>query len=113
MSVTIFGQPLIIVNSVAHARALLDVKSAIYSDRPKLVMGGELVGWENTLALTPYGSRFRSIRRLVHGLMGSRSGFVNRFGGTLELETHRLLRRVCEHPEGIAGAIRKYVLSYF
>lgn len=107
MSLNILGQPLIILNSVTHARALLDAKSSNYSDRPTLVMASELVGWKNTLALTSYGSRFRSIRRMLHRLMGSRPTFTERFGPMLELETLRFLRRVCDEPENVAHAIRK------
>uniref|UniRef100_A0A0W0G830 Putative OrdA protein n=1 Tax=Moniliophthora roreri TaxID=221103 RepID=A0A0W0G830_MONRR len=40
-SVTLMGQPMIIINS-ADIMAELDKKSAIYSDRPRLEMGGEL-----------------------------------------------------------------------
>jgi hypothetical protein len=109
MSVTIFGQTIIILNSAAHAHALLDKRSAICSDRPMLVMGGELVGWKNTLALTPYNARFRSIRRLLHQLMGSCTGVTTRFAPIMELETRRLLRRIYEQPENVAQAIRKCV----
>ena len=42
---------------------LFDKKSAIYSDRPKLWMGGELIGYSKTLVLAPYANRFRSYRR--------------------------------------------------
>jgi hypothetical protein len=46
---------------------LADKKSSVYSDRPTMVMGTELVGWGRALALVPYGERLRSLRRLLHG----------------------------------------------
>jgi hypothetical protein len=106
MSVSLLGQPIIIINSAAAAYDLLDKRSGIYSDRPSLMMGGELVGWKNTLALTPYGARFRSIRRMLHGLMGTRSALLP-YRPQIELESRRFLRRVLDRPEDVADATRK------
>lgn len=77
-SVTIFGLSVIILNSVDLALDMLDKKSAIYSDRPVFQMGGELVGWKNTLVLVPYSDRFRNYRKLFHQLIGTRSS-MSRF----------------------------------
>jgi len=41
-SVTVFGQPLIILNSLKVAMDILDKKSLKYSDQPVMPMGGEL-----------------------------------------------------------------------
>jgi hypothetical protein len=41
-SVTVFGRPLIILNSVKIAMEMLEKKSSKYSDRPVMPMGGEL-----------------------------------------------------------------------
>jgi hypothetical protein len=41
-SVTVLGRPLIILNSAKVAMDMLDKKSAKYSDRPVMPMGGEL-----------------------------------------------------------------------
>ena len=43
-SLTAFGQHLIIVNEAHIAVELLEKRSAIYSDRPTLVFGGEMYG---------------------------------------------------------------------
>lgn len=85
---------------------MLDKKSAIYSDRPTLQMGGELVGWKNTLVLLPYGDRFRRSRRLFHKLIGSQAAMA-RFFPQEELETRRFLRRVLTKPDDLAVHIRK------
>jgi hypothetical protein len=42
-SVTVFGQPLIVLNSVKAATDLLNNRSSLYSDRPVFQMSGELV----------------------------------------------------------------------
>lgn len=107
-SVTVLGQPLIILNSAKAAFEMLDKKSAIYSDRPALQMGGELVGWKNTLVLLPYGERFRRYRRLFHQLIGSHSA-MSRFLPVEEQEIHRFVRHVLAKPEDLSSHIRRSV----
>ncbi|PPQ69731.1 hypothetical protein CVT24_001317 [Panaeolus cyanescens] len=58
------GQPLIIINSRKVAADLLDKRSNIYSDRPKLEMIS-LVGWDRSLVLLPYGHEWRQQRKLI------------------------------------------------
>ncbi|KAG5716246.1 O-methylsterigmatocystin oxidoreductase [Termitomyces sp. T112] len=104
-SITIFGQPIVILNSAKIANEMLDKKSPIYSDRPVLQMGGNLVGWRNTLVLLPYGDRFRRFRHLFHGIIGSRAS-MKQFHYIEELETHRFLRRVLANPVDLAEHVR-------
>ncbi len=106
--VSLFGQPMIILNSPKVATEMLDKKSAIYSDRPRLVFGGEMVGWDQTLALTRYGDRFREYRRFMHQLIGGRNQ-VKRFHSLSETETRRFLRRVLEKPDHVQDHIRQCV----
>ncbi|KAG6908024.1 hypothetical protein DXG01_006443 [Tephrocybe rancida] len=105
-SITVLGQPIIILNSVKIANDMLDKKSHIYSDRPILQMGGNLVGWKNSLILLPYGDRFRRCRRMFRAIIGSRTT-VNQFSHIEELETHRFLRRVLTEPKELATHIRR------
>ncbi|KAG7451628.1 cytochrome P450 [Guyanagaster necrorhizus] len=106
VSVAFFGQRLIILNSAKTAVDLLDKKSSIHSDRPSIPMGGELVGWKNTLVLIPYGKRFRSYRRLAHQLFGNKAT-MEQFLPVEERETHRFLKRVLAQPENLSQHIRK------
>ncbi|KAK0484843.1 cytochrome P450 [Armillaria novae-zelandiae] len=105
-TVAFFGQRLIVLNSEKIAVDLLDKKSSIYSDRPTIQMGGELVGWKNTLVLVPYGKRFRNYRRLAHQLFGSQAT-MKQFLPVEERETHRFLKRILAHPENLSQHIRK------
>ena len=105
-SVTVLGQPIIIINSAEVAGDMLDKKSVIYSDRPILQMAGELVGWKHTLVLLPYGARFRRYRRLCHSLIGSQV-VVKRFFPSEELEARRFLRRVLMKPDDLSAHVRK------
>ncbi|KAJ4490596.1 cytochrome P450 [Lentinula aciculospora] len=89
-SVTVLGQPLIIVNSASVAKDMLDKHSAIYSDRPVI----------------PMGERFRNYRRLAHQLFGNASTMKS-FHPVEELETHRFLKRLLSRPAEFSNHIRK------
>ena len=62
----IFGNHLIALHDPAAAAALFEKRSAVFSDRPRIVFGGEMCGWENTLALQRYGDHFRLFRKEIH-----------------------------------------------
>ncbi|PBK94798.1 cytochrome P450 [Armillaria gallica] len=104
--VSSLGQQIVVINSVQTAMALLDKNSLISSDRPFVAMGGELVGWKNSLGLMPYGARFRNCRRLAHQLFGS-NATMKPFLPMVELETQRFLKRVSAKPEELSAHIRK------
>ena len=105
-TVSILGQQMIIVNSAKTALDMLDKKSAIYSDRPVMPMGGELVGWKDTLVLVPYGDRFRNYRKFFHQVIGSNAS-VSLFYPIEELETHRFLKSVLKNPDDLVTHIRQ------
>ncbi|KAK0234231.1 cytochrome P450 [Armillaria fumosa] len=105
-SVSILGKRMVVINSVPIAIALLDKKSLISSDRPFFAMSGELIGWKNGLALMPYDSRFRNLRRLAHQLFGTNAA-MKQFLPMVELETHRFLKRISAKPEELSAHIRK------
>ena len=109
VSVSIFGQQMIIVNSAKTAIEMLDKKSSIYSDRPIMQMGGELVGWKNTLVLIPYGERFRNYRKLFHQIIGTASS-MSRFHSAEEAETRKFLKSVLANPDDLATHVRKWDL---
>ncbi|KAF9006260.1 cytochrome P450 [Hymenopellis radicata] len=92
-SVTVFGKPFIILNSYRTAYALLDKRSLIYSDRPKLVMAGQMMGWGEIIGLLPYGEEFRSHRKMFHSLFGSKAT-IRRFYPMEELEAKNFMRRL-------------------
>ena len=101
------GQPMIIVNS-AEIMAELDKKSSVYSDRPRLEMGGELVGYSKTLVLVPYGERFRNYRRYISRMIGTPKSAAT-FSSLEEIEMHKFLKRVAENPSELSQHLRKFV----
>jgi hypothetical protein len=104
--VSVFGRSIIIINSVKTATEMLDEKSSIYSDRPVLQMGGELMGWNKSLGLTSYGNRFREYRKLAHQLMGTESA-VKRFSPMQEEQARRFCKRLLKEPDNLSTNIRK------
>ncbi|KAI0049998.1 cytochrome P450 [Auriscalpium vulgare] len=104
--VSALGQSVVVLNDVNAASEMLDKKSTIYSDRPVLVMGGELTGWKDTLALTRYGDRFKEYRKHMHSVMGSRTN-IEKTHGLFETEALEFLKRVLRKPQDLAENIRK------
>ncbi|KAJ7611293.1 cytochrome P450 [Roridomyces roridus] len=105
-SISILGQEIMILNSASAASALLDKKSSIYSDRPFVVMAGELGGWKDALGLMPYGDRYRRLRRSAHSLFGSQK-IMTSFHPLEEQEVHRFAKRLMEKPKDFAAHIDK------
>ncbi|KAF7980657.1 hypothetical protein HWV62_37069 [Athelia sp. TMB] len=60
----VLGTPIVVLNSFEAVTELLEKRAAVYSDRPRFVMVQELMGWAGAFSLMPYGSFWRSHRRL-------------------------------------------------
>ncbi|KAI1795415.1 cytochrome P450 [Ganoderma leucocontextum] len=107
VSIVLLGQPLVIINSYKHAYELLEKRSAIYSDRPHMIMAGDIVGWDQILVLLRYGSQFREYRRLMARALGSRKN-VEAFVPIVEEQTGKLLGRLLREPASdLPSQIRK------
>ena len=102
----VLGEKIIILNSSKAAVDLLDKRSATYSDRPVLVVCGEIIGWNRALPLTQYGPRFRELRKDFSRLIGSRAS-MEKFTPLLEKETAKFVARVIADPDSLARQIRK------
>ncbi|KAF9522935.1 cytochrome P450 [Crepidotus variabilis] len=104
---SLMGQPLIILNS-ADIMEEFDKQGANYSDRPVLQMGGELVGFNNLLGLTRYGSRLRSYRKQFSRFVGAPKN-IQSLQPLIEEETRKFLRRTLENSgsKKLIGNLRK------
>ncbi|KAJ7157101.1 cytochrome P450 [Mycena filopes] len=108
----VLGTTIIVLNDVTYATEMFERKSRIYSGRPTLVMGGELVGWDQGPALIQPGKQWSEYRRLMAQFMGTRSKVEASYGHILEQTTHEFLRGIThspdawrEHAQRFAGAI--------
>jgi cytochrome P450 len=107
-SLTVFGQTMIIVNSMEVAEDLLEARGANFSDRPVIPMGGELAGFNNALILSQYGDRMRKERKLFHQLFGTQAA-VAQFGPLISVEVHKLLRNLLSNRGELTEEIHRCV----
>ncbi|KAG9087689.1 hypothetical protein FS749_002745 [Ceratobasidium sp. UAMH 11750] len=101
---SIFGKPLIVVNSFKIASDLLDKRSAKYSERPTFQMAGELMGWSKSVVLSQYGDRLKRYRRLLQSVLAG--GAALRFRPLQTQEARRFASRMARTPENLVQHIR-------
>ena len=104
-SLTVLGQPIIIISDYNIASELLDKNSGFTSSRPTMTFGGEMCGWENMLAMIPYSAQFRAYRKTIHSTVGTSSA-VDEFRPLFELEVRRFLVRLLDNPDNLVQLIR-------
>ncbi|KAH7374847.1 cytochrome P450 [Plectosphaerella cucumerina] len=105
-SVSVLGQRLVIINDADIAFELLEKRSAKHSSRPKQVFAGEMVGWENSLGLSPYNSRFRTYRKNMSRIIGSKAAAAQ-YNNLQEAEVGHFLLHVLRSPDNLFDHIRK------
>jgi len=110
--ISLFGQSMIIINSVA-AMDEFDKAGSVYSDRPVLQMGGEMIGFNEILLLVRYGPKFRTYRKHFSRYLGSGKPIQN-LHPIIEEETCRFLKRVTANCEALNQQLRMYgIISPF
>ncbi|KAF7360772.1 Cytochrome P450 [Mycena venus] len=105
MSVTLMGQPFVILNDPAMATEILDKRGSLYADRPTLELAS-MSGWDRVLSNTRYGDDVREYRRLIGKMIGTK-GSVMRFNAVEDYQANMFLKRVLEDPKGFDVATRK------
>ncbi|KAI1373868.1 putative cytochrome P450 oxidoreductase OrdA-like protein [Hypoxylon crocopeplum] len=105
-SVTVMGQTIVIINDARLAFELFEKRSAKYSSRPRQIFAGEMVGWENTLGLCPYNTRFRTYRKNMSRVIGTKTAAMQ-FNTLQEAEVGHFLLHVLDKPEYLLDHIRK------
>ncbi|KAJ6572322.1 cytochrome P450 [Mycena capillaripes] len=90
------GDELVVLNSVADVDALLEDRSAIYSDRPPFPMLNDLVGFHWNLGFMRYGPRWKEHRKVLMQQFQPSAVLLHR---PVELAAARtLLQRFLESP---------------
>ena len=69
MHLSLAGQPLIVLSTNQAAQDLLSRRSRAYSDRPRLVMAGELVTRGMHMLLRPYDEQYKLHQRMQAPLL--------------------------------------------
>ncbi|KAJ7481760.1 cytochrome P450 oxidoreductase [Mycena latifolia] len=104
-SLTVLGQHFIVISDMQTSMELLDKRSTVYSGRPTFAFAGDMIGWDQQLILSQYGNRFRAMRLLLKGFIGSKSAIVP-FQPIQEIETRYFLARLLEDPSTLIPNIR-------
>lgn len=102
----IFGQGLVFLSSPEATLDLLDRKGGMYSDKPTLVMAGELCGCDNMVAFTPYGDRSKRQRRLINTAFAPSS--IPAYHELITRQTHRFLSNLMRRPQDVVPLTRLY-----
>ncbi|KIY48888.1 cytochrome P450 [Fistulina hepatica ATCC 64428] len=91
------GRNIVIVNSLDSARALLDKKSLIYSDRPTMRML-QISGFNEVLVAMPYAPPFKQRRRLIQQAFGT-STAVRQYFPHIEIQIKEFVKRLLLEPD--------------
>lgn len=104
-SVTILGQPMVLLHDRQAVSELLEKNSIKTSDRPSHPFANVMCGFGDFLSSVNYNASFKLQRKLVHQQLGTRA-LVSRFGDIQDEESRKFLLQVLEHPEGLREHIK-------
>ncbi|KAJ3558639.1 hypothetical protein NM688_g803 [Phlebia brevispora] len=116
-SLNLFGQHVVVLNTMEAATALLDRRSSIYSDRPRMIVAGDTLHGGLNLGLMRYGPtydsqstilgrplliiyviyRWRKMRRATHEVMHMHA--VDKQAPSQEYDAAVLLSHLIEEPD--------------
>jgi cytochrome P450 len=105
--IRIFNKSIVFLNTPEAVLDLLDKRGSLYSDKPHLVMAGELCGCENMAVFTPYGDRARRQRKLMQKAFGP--AVIPRYHGLMQMESRPFLSRLVSSPLQFQDHIRRLV----
>ncbi|GJJ15253.1 hypothetical protein Clacol_009529 [Clathrus columnatus] len=108
--INVLGNHLVILNDPKYATEMLDSKSRLYSGRPSLVMGGQMVGWDESPGLCPFNDTWTEYRKLMANFLGTRSK-VEKFEHVIHEEVKELLTRFMSTPNEYHDHFESYTGS--
>jgi cytochrome P450 len=104
-SITVLGQPMIIVHDRKALLDLLEKHSVKTSNRPSQVFANELCGLGRMIPSLQYSDYFRFQRKIIHQQIGTKA-LASRFGEVQDIESRRLLLRILRNPEDMREHIK-------
>ncbi|KAI5121129.1 hypothetical protein M0805_002801 [Coniferiporia weirii] len=108
MTARVLGRTVIVLNTFAAARDLLDRKSGTFSDRPSMPLA-TLMGLGSTMPFLTYGSRLRKHRRMMHKHFGLQALSEEPFKSIQENHVRNFLRDLLNRPGGFLKDLHKLV----
>jgi cytochrome P450 len=101
---SVFGRPVIVLNTAKAAIDLLDKRSAIYSSRPHSHMA-EVMGYSSSTLLAPYGETFRKSRKLLNTALNSRT--ARTYWPIQQKAVHSFLKNLLDNPVDFREHIKR------
>ncbi|KAJ6580641.1 cytochrome P450 [Mycena capillaripes] len=98
------GTSIIVLSSMEAVKELFERRSSLYSNRPRLPMLTELMGWDFGIGLMNYGDRWRSHRKILHDAF--HIGAAKQFHTQELAAAHTLLRRILQDPRDVMEHFR-------
>ncbi|KAG9112970.1 hypothetical protein FRC07_007841, partial [Ceratobasidium sp. 392] len=100
-------QTTVILNSAAAANDLLEKRSAIYSDRPEMMIITDewLVDWRKAVSMCPYGPRHRTYRKMMHKFVSKNAATV--YYPYQETEIRDFMKRLLVSADQIEDTFRQ------
>lgn len=96
--INVLNSHIFIINDPKYVAEILESKGRMYSERPKFMMAGELVGWGDGPALRPFDNIWSEQRKYMTNFMGTRLK-VEGFERVISAEVRKLLVRIGSNPE--------------
>ncbi|KAJ7018180.1 cytochrome P450 [Mycena alexandri] len=99
------GTSIIVLSSSDATEALMEKRASIYSDRPRLPMVNELMGWSFNIAMTKYGDEWRTKRRLFNQALNAKAS--RQYEPQQLVGTHALLEQLLISPDDFLLHLRQ------
>ncbi|PPQ95248.1 hypothetical protein CVT26_014939 [Gymnopilus dilepis] len=109
LELNILGKSIVVLDTIEAVNELLDKRSAIYSNRPRMPMVTELMGWDFNIGTMPYGPDWRAHRRIFEQSFNASS--AHQFEPTEVASSRKLLRNLLQDPKGFMSHVRHYAGS--
>ncbi|TFK64016.1 cytochrome P450 [Pluteus cervinus] len=108
-SLNLVGQPVIVINNLEIATELLERRSSIYADRPRIIVANEIMSGGLMLPIVPYGNLWKKLRKASHE--GLSPQVVPLYQHAQELEAATLVQNLINRPELWDEEIKKSTAS--
>ncbi|KAH9834517.1 cytochrome P450 [Rhodofomes roseus] len=101
----VFGREFLVLNSAEDALELFDHRGSLYSDRPRSVMAGDLVGKKHAVLFHSYGEGIKKHRRLLRTAFESRR--QAEYWETQYEVSHNLLSALLRTPDDFLAHLKR------
>ncbi|KAI0390715.1 cytochrome P450 [Xylariaceae sp. FL0594] len=102
-------QVMIVLSSDQAVKDLLDKRSGIYSSRPDIYLGHDVISSGYRMLLLKYGETWRTVRGIVHNSLNIRASRV--YVPYQDLENKAMLLAMLDRPARFFDHVRRYTTS--